>query len=64
MTSCHHGTVLRQQLEEYEVGVRWPPACEDVSPGAEECWKLLLSNMTENTSHCVIVICKYIYICV
>jgi hypothetical protein len=23
---------VRLQLEEYEVGVRWPPACEDVSP--------------------------------
>jgi hypothetical protein len=24
--------VLRRQLEEQEVGVSWPPACEDVSP--------------------------------
>jgi hypothetical protein len=29
-------SVLRRQLEEYEIGVRLPPACEDVSPGAEE----------------------------
>jgi hypothetical protein len=28
--------VRRRQLEEYEFGVRWPPACEDVSPGAEK----------------------------
>jgi hypothetical protein len=25
-----------RQLEEQEVGVRWSPACEDVSPEAEE----------------------------
>jgi hypothetical protein len=28
--------VLSRQLEEQEVGVGWPPACEGVSPGAEE----------------------------
>jgi hypothetical protein len=28
--------VLRRQLGKYEFGARWPPACEDVSPGAEE----------------------------
>lgn len=28
--------VLRQQLEEKEVSVRWPPACKDMSPQAEE----------------------------
>jgi hypothetical protein len=29
-------TVLRRQLEEEEVGVRWPTACEDASQEAEE----------------------------
>jgi hypothetical protein len=28
--------VFRWQSEEYADGVRWPPASEDVSPGAEE----------------------------
>jgi hypothetical protein len=28
--------VLRRQLEEGKVGVRWSPACEDVSLGAGE----------------------------
>jgi hypothetical protein len=45
--------------------VRWPPACEDVSPGAQE--RPLLEDVTqqrsedrdyENTSLCVTVICK------
>jgi hypothetical protein len=35
-TSCNYGEVLRLQLEEEEDGVRWPPACEDVRPEAEE----------------------------
>jgi hypothetical protein len=35
-TSCHYERVLRRQLEELEVGVRWPPAGEDVSPGAKD----------------------------
>jgi hypothetical protein len=34
--SCHYETVLRRQLEGRKVGVRWPPACEDVIPGAEK----------------------------
>jgi hypothetical protein len=34
MTSCHYRTVLRRKLEEYDVGVTRPPACEDMSPGA------------------------------
>jgi hypothetical protein len=44
--------------------VRWPPDCEDVRSGTEErsLLKPLLSNavktVTENTSFCVIVICK------
>jgi hypothetical protein len=25
-----------EMTEEYEVGVRWPSACEDVGPGAED----------------------------
>jgi hypothetical protein len=29
-------TVLRRQIEEYEGAVRWPPACEDASSGAED----------------------------
>jgi hypothetical protein len=43
--SCHYETVLRQQLEEWEFGVRWPPACEDLSLGAEE--RLRLENVTK-----------------
>jgi hypothetical protein len=39
---------LRRQVEEQEVGVRWPPACEDVSPGAEE--RPLLENVTKQRS--------------
>jgi hypothetical protein len=29
-------TALNRQLEEYEVGVKWPPASEDVSAEAEK----------------------------
>jgi hypothetical protein len=42
-----------------EVGVRWPLACEDVSPGAEERPFLkplpssAVKTVTENTSLCV-----------
>jgi hypothetical protein len=36
--------------------VKWPPACEDVRPGAEE--RPLFEDVTENTGLCVIVICK------
>jgi hypothetical protein len=42
--------------------VRWPPACKDVSPGAEELplfedvTKPLEKTATENTGLCVIVI--------
>jgi hypothetical protein len=36
MTSCHYGTVLGRQLEEYEVDVRRSPACENFSPSAEK----------------------------
>jgi hypothetical protein len=28
--------VLRRQIDEYKVGVRWPPAYEDMSPEGEE----------------------------
>jgi hypothetical protein len=31
-----YGRILRLQLEEGEVGVRWPPACEDMRLVAEE----------------------------
>jgi hypothetical protein len=41
-------SVLRWQLEEQEVGVRWPPACKDVSPGAEE--RSLSEDVTKQSS--------------
>jgi hypothetical protein len=44
-SSYHYKRVLRRQLEDYEVGVRWPPACEDVSPEAEE--RPLLEDVTK-----------------
>jgi hypothetical protein len=47
-SSCHYGRVLLWQLEEQEVGVRGPPACEDVSPGAEE--RPLLEAVTKQRS--------------
>jgi hypothetical protein len=31
-----------------EVGVRWPPACEDVSPGAED--RRLLADVSKQRS--------------
>jgi hypothetical protein len=37
--------------------VRWSPACEDVSPEAEER-PPLPSNVIENTGLCVVVICE------
>jgi hypothetical protein len=40
--------LLVSLLEEYEVGVRWPPACEDVSPGAKE--RPLLEAVTKQRS--------------
>jgi hypothetical protein len=43
-----YGRVLRRQLEEQEVGVRSPPACEDVSPRAED--RLLLEDVTKQRS--------------
>jgi hypothetical protein len=59
-SNCHYERVLTWQLEEYEVGVRWPPACGDVRN--VHCWKTLPSNavnsVNENTSVCVTVICK------
>jgi hypothetical protein len=39
------GSFLRQKSQEEEVGVRWPPACEDVSPRAEE--RPLLEDVTK-----------------
>jgi hypothetical protein len=47
-TSCHYWTVLRRQLEEEEVGVRWPPACQDMSLEAEE--HPLLEDVTKQCS--------------
>jgi hypothetical protein len=47
-TSCHYGTVLRRQLGEKEVRVRWPPACEEVSLGADE--RPLLEDFTKQRS--------------
>jgi hypothetical protein len=38
-------TVQRRQLEKLEVGVRWPPAWEDLSPGAKE--RPLLEDVTK-----------------
>jgi hypothetical protein len=35
-------------LEELEVGVRWPPACENLSPGAEQ--RPLLEDVTKQRS--------------
>jgi hypothetical protein len=34
--------------------VRWPPACDDVSPGAEEvrCWNTLLSRAVKAVFLC------------
>jgi hypothetical protein len=47
-SQCEPGRALRRQLEEYEVGVRRPPVCEDVSPEAEE--RLLLEDITKQSS--------------
>lgn len=44
-TSCR---VLRQLLDKSEVGVRLAPACEDVSPEAEEC--PLLEDVTKQST--------------
>jgi hypothetical protein len=59
-SSYHYERVLRRQLQEYEVGVRWPSACEDVIPEVEEIPLLeaVTNSVTENTSVCVIVIYK------
>jgi hypothetical protein len=46
--SCHCEIVLRQQLEEKEVGVRRPSACKDMSPEAEE--HPLLEDITKQSS--------------
>jgi hypothetical protein len=47
-TSCHYERVFRWQFEEEEVGERWPPACEDVGPEAEE--RPLLEDVTKQSS--------------
>jgi hypothetical protein len=36
------------ELEQNGVGVRWSPACEDVSPGSEEC--SILQDVTQQRS--------------
>jgi hypothetical protein len=41
-------SVEKTELEEWEVVVRWPPACEDVSPGTEE--PPLLEDVTQQRS--------------
>jgi hypothetical protein len=40
--------VLRRQLEQYDAGVRWPPACKDMILGAEE--RPLLGDVTKQSS--------------
>jgi hypothetical protein len=47
-TGCQYEIVLGWQLEELEVDVRWPPACEDMSPGTEE--RPLLEDVTKQSS--------------
>jgi hypothetical protein len=42
------GRVLRLQLQEQKVGMRWSLACEDVSLGAEE--RPLLKDVTKQCS--------------
>jgi hypothetical protein len=51
---------LRRQLEEYEVGVRWWPACEDVITDVEgrPLLEAATKHSSENTSLCVIVSCQ------
>jgi hypothetical protein len=39
---------MRRQLEQQEAGVRWPPDCEGVNPGAEE--RTLLEDVTKQLS--------------
>jgi hypothetical protein len=48
------------QRPEYEVDVIWSPACEEVSPEAEERSPLeaVTKQVTKATSLCVVVICK------
>lgn len=50
-TSCHYEIVLRRQLEEQEACVRWLPACNDVSPGAEE-YQLVEDVTKQHSEHC------------
>jgi hypothetical protein len=45
--SCHWESP--ETADEQEVGVRWPLACEDVSPGVEE--RPLLGAVTRQRSH-------------
>jgi hypothetical protein len=52
------GNTSWSQWSEYEVGVRWSPPWKDVSLEQRSCWKLLPSNVTENTGLCVILICE------
>jgi hypothetical protein len=53
----HYEKVLRQVLEEYEVGVKLTPSYEDMIPEAEEC-PLLEDVTNQRTNLSVIVICK------
>jgi hypothetical protein len=62
-TSYNYNRVMNEQSEEWDVGVRWLPACNvSAEQRIVHCWKTLPSSavktVTENTSLCVIVICK------
>jgi hypothetical protein len=41
-------TVLRRQLQKEEIGVKWPPVCEDAIPESEE--RPLLEDVTKQRS--------------
>jgi hypothetical protein len=43
-----YNTFLRRRLEEWEFGVRWSPACEEVSPEAKV--HSLLKDVTKQSS--------------
>jgi hypothetical protein len=47
-TSCHYENSPETAVEKQEAGVGWPPACNDVSPEAEECQ--LVEDVTKQHS--------------
>jgi hypothetical protein len=55
---------LETAVRRAEAVVRWPPACEDVSPGAEVRPLLdvlpssIVKTLTGNTNLCGTVVCK------